>query len=322
MSKISPVLIVGKVPPPAGGVGVHVQRLIGALERKDVPFYFFDMRAEKWWWLPTNLFKNRIIHLHVSNSYVRFAIVILAKLFRNKLMFTFHGNVGRYGKFRNLIDRCSFRLSNQSIVLNPQSFELASKVSKRVNLIPAYIWPVKIEPLSSDTLARLNQLKSVSTHVFCTNANSALWDSDGHEVYGILDLIKIFQTTPDLGLVFSDASGEYSKLLKDREIQVPENMLILNDQHDFVSVIQATEGLIRATSTDGDSLSVREALDFGKSVIASDSVPRPENCILYAMGDNDALREKIVSFQPSFVSTSNTPNAVDLIIDLYTELSN
>lgn len=55
--------------------------------------------------------------------------------------------------------------------------------------------------------------------------------------------------------------------------------------------------MIRFTTTDGDSLSVKEALLAGKSVIATDVVDRPEQVIL-VNNDLDALENVIRRFSP------------------------
>lgn len=50
---------------------------------------------------------------------------------------------------------------------------------------------------------------------------------------------------------------------------------------------------VRPTSTDGDSVAIREALDEGTIVIASDVCKRPEGVITYKFGDEKDLLQKI-----------------------------
>ena len=52
---------------------------------------------------------------------------------------------------------------------------------------------------------------------------------------------------------------------------------------------------IRPTRTDGDSVAVREALDAGVKVVASDVCKRPEGCLTYTFGDARDLLEKSLS---------------------------
>ncbi|WP_411338702.1 glycosyltransferase [Sphingopyxis sp. J-6] len=50
---------------------------------------------------------------------------------------------------------------------------------------------------------------------------------------------------------------------------------------------------LRLTSTDGWSISVEEALDFGCTVIASDVTPRDPRCVLFPYPDMDALVDRM-----------------------------
>ena len=51
--------------------------------------------------------------------------------------------------------------------------------------------------------------------------------------------------------------------------------------------------LVRSTIYDGDSIAVREALDMGTPVIATDNGMRPKGVHLFCRGDSDALRRAI-----------------------------
>jgi len=50
-------------------------------------------------------------------------------------------------------------------------------------------------------------------------------------------------------------------------------------------VISRSDLFLRPTTTDGDAVSVREALELGVPVVASDAVPRPDAVVLYRAGD-------------------------------------
>ena len=39
------VLILGSLPPPVGGVSIHVQRLVDALEKNAIPFSFLSLKS-------------------------------------------------------------------------------------------------------------------------------------------------------------------------------------------------------------------------------------------------------------------------------------
>ena len=57
--------------------------------------------------------------------------------------------------------------------------------------------------------------------------------------------------------------------------------LLLNEDLSFVKLIEQADLVLRPTNTDGDALTVREALCLGKPIIASDIVERPLGTILF-----------------------------------------
>ena len=60
-----------------------------------------------------------------------------------------------------------------------------------------------------------------------------------------------------------------------------------------------TKLFIRATTTDGDSVSLREALYFGAPILASDVVPRPDGVMLFNL-EKDDLSQKVDEYLGSY----------------------
>ena len=298
-SKTNNILVVGKIPPPKGGVGVHVERLISKLKVSDYTFIFFDMRTSSLNLLPKYILKSKLVHLHTSNSYLRLLIIIFCQIINTKIIFTFHGNLGRYNKLRNFIDNISISISNHSVLINQASYNKAKNISKKISHISAFFEPnlSKIEKLDFKIQARIKKMESNNKFMFCTNANAINYDINHEEIYGIFKLVEIFKNIPELGLIISDASGEYKRYFQENNVVLPVNIYLISIVHDFLSIIENCHCFIRATTTDGDSLSVKEALFLKKSVIASDCIDRPEGCILYQMNNSDDLKNKIINFK-------------------------
>ena len=98
---------------------------------------------------------------------------------------------------------------------------------------------------------------------------------------------------------------------------------VINELHPFVEILKVSDCLIRNTTTDGDSLSIKEALYFGKKVLASNCVSRPEevqliksskvefikNDIMYCFSERNIIRKK-----------STLVNGGNQLIDLYNKL--
>ena len=83
------VLILGSLPPPVGGVSIHVQRLVDALEKNAIPFSFLSLKSS-FWLLFSAICSSHLIHLHCSNVYFRYLLACFCYITRKKLWITFN----------------------------------------------------------------------------------------------------------------------------------------------------------------------------------------------------------------------------------------
>lgn len=84
----------------------------------------------------------------------------------------------------------------------------------------------------------------------------------------------------------------------------------------FIRLLAASDVYVRPTRADGDSIAVREALDLGVAVVASDVVTRPAGCALFSTDDAHDLAAAIAPAVPH-VDTEPKPSYAAAIIDLY-----
>jgi len=290
------LLILGKCPPPTGGVTIHVFRLVEHLKRADVKFYHSGLTPKE---IGTSCFfilfrKYKLIHLHSSSPLLRFVMSFWCWLTRNRLAITYHGSLGRYGKMKNCFDYASLFFCRYPILLNEDSHKKALLINNKSNLISAFFPPLDADPLDQSLIDELTLLKKNFQVVFCTNAYDVTFDKYGNEIYSITDLVRIFNRLREASLVISDQSGNYIKYLRDSGCRISRNIKFITNHHSFVEIIKLTDCMIRATTTDGDSISVKESLYFATPVIASDCISRPPGVILYNSGDMNDLFEKII----------------------------
>lgn len=224
-------------------------------------------------------------------------------------------------KFRLLL--MASRLCSKIIVLNDSSQQiLYGHGLVNVTKISAFIPPVKINKLPLNVENALIQKKEKYKYLFCTNAWRAVFDKYGTETYGIVNLIEIFRDL-EYGLIVSDPSSSYSCKIKKEKINVTDNVYFITGNHDFNAVLQLCDAFLRTTSTDGDSLSVREALYLGKSVLASDVVDRPLGVILYKYGNKHSLMKNIrliASGDVILKQQINSSTTIEDIKELYNEI--
>lgn len=273
------ILIVGKLPPPIGGVTIHVNRLIDSDVLKQFDVTLFDLGRLSLFKLPKYIIRSNLVHNHTSNPYFRLILALFCFFFRKRLITTFHGNLGRYGDIVNLLDKLTIKLSNVPVVLNDSSLKIAKANNKSSLLITSFI-PPNLSGLDDLTL-RFSDVERYKGNVFCTNASALNYDKFGNEIYSIFKLVELFRRLDDKFLIISDPSCQYYEYFLANSVVLPLNIKLVTGSHCFSSVINYSNVLIRATTTDGDSISIREALFLGKPVIASNVVTRPQGCYLY-----------------------------------------
>ena len=285
MCKKTELLIIGKKPGPIGGVTIHVSRLLSLLSKVGISYDFYDLSRFCVVGFINAIKLTEYAHLHSSSPLFRLFFIVICKIFNARSIITYHGNLGRFSFFYNFIDYLSVKLADIPIVINKQSYFKAIIYNKESVYISAYIPNIYVETLDVTILNKISELKKQVNFIVCTNASNYALDKYGNEIYGIKILVDLFRKHHDWGLIISDPSGAYSKLLCGLE----NNILLISDPHNFIPVLEKSDCFVRYTSTDGDSLSIHEALDWGVHVVATNVVDRPENVHQVLRGDIDQL---------------------------------
>src|SRR5690554_3551387 len=101
------VLLLGKTPPPVGGVTVSVLNLKKSLEKKGIKVTVFYKDIK----LP----KCDLVHVNYSKPLFRFFGIVLGKMLSKKVIFTIHGNSI---KQNSIFNRLSIKICDGIIILN------------------------------------------------------------------------------------------------------------------------------------------------------------------------------------------------------------
>lgn len=315
------ILIIGTIPPPIGGVTIHVSRLIEWLEKCNFPYYeLLKVNDLLRFTKLIKIINFRAVHLHTSSPQLRLLLSIFCYIFRKKLIITYHGDLLRFKSIRNMFDLISVKLSTYPIVLNNKSYKIAKKYNKNSTIISAFLPPTSEKFLPKSLLKEIINLKSKHKRLFCTNAYDVSFDKDGNEIYGISELVRYFSQNKDIALIISDPSGNYREYLTKNEFIDESNILLISKVHSFYEVLKNCDVFIRNTTTDGDSISIREALFLHKEVYATDCVSRPKGCNLYKNLQDISL-EKIRRPSKSTNKFINS-NPIGDIIELYQKINN
>ena len=236
------------------------------------------------------------------------------KLFRKRTVITLHGNYGRFGWFKNLLVRICIRLSTVPIIINEKSFEICRRFNKDTLLIPAFIPPQKKEHLQPQIVDLLKQLGDEGKKIVSTNAFNVSYDKDGNDTYGIDFLVQYFNTNRSASIVISDPSGNYKKRYPNLQ---SKSVFFIDYPHPYFELLKHVDFFVRNTSTDGDALSVKEALYLGVPTLCTDVVDRPEGVRLFRYCDKESFEKAL---QTPVEGNRHIENGAEKIIEVYKEL--
>lgn len=286
------IIIIGTLPPPVGGVSIYNQRLYDYLQNEEnIEVDFIDYKRKNIASILNAVISHKIIYLNCSSSTFKFFIAYISAILNKKFIVTFHGNMERHSGGGSLFDRLILKFSSLTIVLNKQSFDYASKYTRKVFLGTAFIPPLKKEELSSDIKNLLALCRQHYKVICSSNAHNVSIDSAGNEIYQVKFLLGIFKQLSDCCIILSDPSGMYSSYLSKHRVEIPGNVFIIKEPHSYFELLKETDVMLRITTTDGDSISVREALYLNKIVIASNVVDRPAGVITVGISEQEILQK-------------------------------
>jgi glycosyltransferase involved in cell wall biosynthesis len=330
------VNIIGKVPPPIGGVTIHTLRLykwlekekyidikISSLNKTDIENTNIKYIGNYLIWILNKIifgFKEDIVHYQGANYFGLIMLYIANVLHPNfKLILSVHGEgyVGRLEKRQYLKKIIYFILNRLELIITSGKHLKQQLLSVNITSSIVVIDPF-LMPLEGDKKEYPQYVKDIintDKFLICANAFNVDKIDEESDLYGLHLLSKV-------AIKLNDENIEYKMIIfiaiiNDREY-VDELFLELKNVH-IVSdnnvngwqVIADSDLMIRPTSTDGDALSIKEALSFGVDVIASDVTPRNENVILFNYHDTDDLYEKVLEKIKNDTNSTLSKNCIE-----------
>ena len=157
---------------------------------------------------------------------------------------------------------------------------------------------------------------------------------DGKDIYGtqtIVDaFIEISKQDKETALVFcianlGNSQNKLNTLIKLTKEAGCDNRIYwqVGAIHEMWPLLKEATLLVRPTTTDGNSVMIREALSFGLPVVTTDVTHRPEGCIVYPLGDMESLVDKVltVTHHP-YRKVYQQEDHTQKILDIYENLLN
>ena len=295
-----------------GGVSIHIKRLSDLL-KDDYEFSFvdesprvksgsevFNIRSKnivKYFGL---IHRADIVHIHTGIWWLRCLHILIAFFLRKKTIVTVHSLSNLTNGFSIWVSRRFFSLATSIIAV---SEDISEKIRvKKSRVIPAFIPPniETEEDLPSDILSLLEENRDKK--IIVSNAFKLVLHK-GEDLYGLDLLIEVARSIKkdkkDYKIIFVVASMDaklnlfdnYSEVIRKESLY--DEITLLPYPVSFIKLMMESDLVVRATNTDGDALTIREAIYLKRPVIASDVTKRPEETILFSNRDSEDLYSKI-----------------------------
>lgn len=321
------IILVGAYPPPYGGNSVHLARVCARLRLANVRFRVIDPYnipcEEDKHNYPNEVFRfkgnaiqrllrsavalsriceGNVVHFHTS-AFARFIwvapIFILASRKCVKRIVTIHS-----GSFKTTVSSwpkilqwvLTIYLQNMDLVVvvntEQEKYLRAIGVNIPIKVLPAFLPPDADSTVTPDGVTKLREYVDIVlvTSGYCT------------PLYRYEDVIVAATTLQEeyalkIGLIiccYSVFNREYYSKIKRMISEFGTGLFLENlNPDEFLGVLRIADIYVRATTMEGDAVSIREAGFLGKKVIASNVVRRPRGVLVYQAGDIQGLKECI-----------------------------
>jgi glycosyltransferase involved in cell wall biosynthesis len=195
-------------------------------------------------------------------------------------------------------------MTDQIILVNGEIHNKLSLPKEKCVVMHAFL-PPDLEGEPPIPTAIQNDIETARKNGKCIIvANASRLDNfNGEDLYG-LDIsvdaaIRMKKKNLNFCFIFTVSELDHGKEKYESAIAAIEKNGLQNDFYlhngviSFPKLIVESDIVIRPTNTDGDSLSVREAIYFGKPIVASDVVTRPEGTLLFKTRNAEHLSDTL-----------------------------
>lgn len=314
-------VIVGPTPPPIGGVSIHVSRLHSLLNRLGLPSVVVSTTSKTSAGGIVGIGHSKILGVFSCRDLYRDSLVVVNSSELHGVLVSvfckFSGaTVVQYFHNARMLERVSkswfghlllkYFLSSldEVFVVNERIKGLVSSVinqSKPVYVVNPFLPPDSSEFVSVNSL---NFKEDVFYVGWC-----GLGFGPRAEIYGLNFFIEVVERMRALGrnvvpvLAFGDYLELDESIFNELNLAFQENFIVVPSHIPFVSVLPYLNAFIRPTLSDGDAVSIREALALSVPVLATDVVDRPKGVTVFPLG---GIGECLEFFDKIFSNKKNS----------------
>ena len=329
------VLLIGPLPPPHGGISVHVSGIQRQLMAAGITCHVLDMSLVRpgfgfGWVVLRHALRGWTLHFHTNGHNVKSWLLALGCGWAGQLqggcILTLHsgmapGYLSAAPLWRRKLAAFTCSLYLKVICVSPEIGNALLSLGVepgRTEVLPAFLSTESLSvSLESGLLAWIGRHRPL----FCTVLFFRPEYGFGLLVAGLARLSRLY---PAFGcLVMGRGEQRAEAEAQVREAGLEENILLLGDvSHDTcLALMSVCDVFLRPTLEDGDSISVREALSLGVPVVASRVGARPAGAILFQPGDVEDLLAKLeVAIAAKRDKPARAEGCMDRLMEIYRQV--
>ena len=346
MHEVAPscVVLIGAIPPPFGGVSVHVNRLAHRLSASGIECYIISSCN------PTGIIdgvevvhaqskfavilqcikllpKKPVYHFHTmwNNGICKFLLKLLGQrivsTMHDAMLHDKHMACSYHRKFLNRV--VIKQRSEKYIAVNEKIqtvLEGMGVVTRDISVIPAYLSETRT--FADDVPEIVKEYIEKHDSVILVYGWKVSFDKDGSDIYGFDTALRVYaailKIIPAIGMIVLVPGGDSDEYIENlaSALKVQDKYLLHTEPiKNMVNLLSIIAIYFRPSITDGDSILVREALAAGVRVVASNVLQRPEGVVAV---DNElqeylnVLKETSIEGSCGFRIEDNYVSIIDL----------
>lgn len=313
------ILMLGPLPPPLGGVSVHLERVRAKLQRQHNTVYHFNSTSE-WRYrcfllyalfllfflirtrpqvviYHTTYLSNALAELRLLRWCKRWLLCFRLYLIEHDCRFVYVLSCTQTKQYQRVLESVDLQVLIGTRTAG--SFGERGLRAKHQSMESAFL------PLDICNQEQFFAAYPLSLHSFMHNHTPLIVANafqlsllNGHDLYGFDQLVEAFSRyagdNTEAGLILllaqkGDARLYAQLIARITASELHERVYVLEGNYLLWPLFKHVDLFVRPTLSDGASVSVEEALHCGVKVIASDVCWRPAACMLYPSGDANAL---------------------------------
>ncbi|MEG2263174.1 MAG: glycosyltransferase [Acinetobacter sp.] len=306
MKQICPIINIGRLPPPVGGISYFLKRLKQHLDDRKIKNVMIDVSGmdtqakiqlgvrcmpivKAFAWLLVS--KQSIVVFHSNRFPILVGSFFLS--YRHKIVIFTHGEsiLKKTDFFKRLclgrVTALVAPIAQLTQRIKTQYPEYESKVFH----IPFILFPPTINIIDQCDIQHIRAAHKILLSAYAYD----IMPMNGVDLYGVDMLIELMQQLRDegydVGMILVLPACSETEYANERLKQIEESdfggsLLVYPKCLDEASDLFALSDIyVRPSASDGDSFAVWEALHVGTPVVVSDAVARPNGCRLFRSRD-------------------------------------